>query len=101
MPDPTVAVARAHPERRVHPETTWAVVSSGVVLVRRDIGQTLALGYPEAALWDFVVRDIPMDRVRQMVAALTNTGAEDSAWIGRTLRLWSEQGWVLDAECHG
>lgn len=78
------------------PHVTWSVDSSCVRLVNLQRGVLATLRYPDAALWDFVVRGVGE---RRMVAMMRHIGAfageaETLLFIRSRLREWEEQGWI-------
>ena len=81
---------------------SWAVESDGVRLIRRDTAAGICLRYPQAALWDFVCRQVPQTHVRKMFAVLTKLAEEDADHLVRTtLDQWLEAGWITERDSHG
>jgi len=80
----------------------WAVESDGVRLIRRDTAAGICLRYPQAALWDFVCRQVPPARARKMFAVFTKLPEEDADRLMRaTLGQWFEAGWITRQDSHG
>jgi hypothetical protein len=87
---------------RCHPDLAWSVENNTTILIRRDTGATSTLGYPEAALWDFLSRGIPLQRIVPLIAAIA--GMEKSsahAWMAGAIDEWTAAGWLIEAEQDG
>lgn len=81
---------------RCHPEVAWAVESVGLTLIRRDTGRRLALGYPEAALWELLSREVPLPRLTGMMAAIAGLELQAArAWVTETIGRWVQGGWLV------
>lgn len=76
-----------------HPEVIWAVESARLTLIRRNTGTRLALGYPEAALWDLLGREVSLQRAIRMMAAIAGMELQATrAWIIETIGAWAQEG---------
>ncbi len=74
---------------------TWVVESDGIVVIRRDSGQFARFGYPEAALWDFICRNVPESRMLPMLSALMTCRADETLrWSRDALAEWVDAGWL-------
>ena len=80
---------------RCHPDVVWAVETGGLILIRRDTGKKLILGYPEAALWDFLSRGIPLQRVKRMMVAIAHIEQKAThKLVNETIGVWTQEGWL-------
>ncbi len=73
----------------------WAVEAWGVVLVHEGTGATVTLGYPQAAIWDFLTREETSDRIaerREVIASLDPAGAK--ALVVETVTALREAGFL-------
>lgn len=87
---------------RCHPAAAWAVEQRGVRVIRRDTGTSRHLDYPEAALWDLLIRRVPSSRLIAMMGTLTGEAPPAiRAWITRTVRQWNNEGWIVGGEDDG
>lgn len=87
---------------RCPPDVVWAVESAGLTLIRRDTGTRLALGYPEAALWDLLSRKVPLQRVIPMMAAIAGIELQAAhAWVVETIGAWARGGWLVQGRGDG
>ncbi len=102
MPDRPLAQNGRRLPLQCHPGTKWVVETRGTALLRTDTGASAELGYPDAALWDFVVRNVEYPRMVAMIAALAHCdSASASAWIEGRFRQWTDDGWLEDGDVHG
>jgi hypothetical protein len=76
------------------PGLSWCVEEGGVTILPQD-GPEAFLPYPEAALWDFVARNLPAERVVRMLRAISGE-CEMEKFVGRTLGAWIERGWLVE-----
>lgn len=75
-------------------ETAWAVETAGVTLIRHD-GAVRFLRYPEAALWDLLSREVPLDRIVRITAAVAGLEpATARTWVRETIDAWVREGWL-------
>lgn len=92
----------AQPNFAPHPEVAWSVEARGISLIRHGSGQRLFLAYPEAALWDFIVRRVPHAQISRMYSALAQMPAPAAEpAMNRLLLEWVEGGWLREKEPHG
>jgi hypothetical protein len=70
-------------EYRAAPQVSWAVEAGGVLLIDRATGAAVALGYPQAAVWDFLTRGESEERICAMLCAIASLQPE----AARTLLL--------------
>ncbi len=92
MPEGT-PIASAESVWTIRPEVRWVVESHGVRILPEDKRAGVWLGYPDAALWDFVDRRLARDRRDRLLAVLTNQGPEAAGvWAERLLCSWEQQG---------
>jgi hypothetical protein len=76
----------------------WAVESDGV-LVTNGTGMAHRIGYPEAAVWDWMTRGYPLEKVLVLigyVASLEPSGAREL--VAEALCTWDRMG-LLTTEC--
>lgn len=83
-------------------EVVWTVESYSLLLIRRDTGAQLTLGYPEAALWDLLSRKTPLEKIIQMLAAIAGTGPYATRQlIAKIISKWEEEGWLSRSNVYG
>ena len=86
-----------------HPEVKWSVVTRGLLLFRPDEAPRV-LGYPEAALWDLLSRNVPYDRAIRLFAAIAYKATDDrrsaSAVAKAAIGDWLEDGLLVSPSRH-
>lgn len=74
----------------------WAVETDFLVLFRKETNEKFILKYPEAALWDFLSREIPMFRIINMIAAIKRTdNLSAKEWVFAQIKIWLDQGLLI------
>lgn len=84
------------PAFRSAPNVTWTVDAGCVQLVSVSRGVLARLPYPDAALWDFVVRGVDGSRTIAMMKHIGGFTDDDavSSFIDARLREWVRKGWI-------
>ena len=83
-------------------QITWAVEESGVVIVNGATGSATTLGYPQAAIWDFLTRGESGERICSKlcaVASLDTTAAQ--ALLQETVAALRKAGFLAPGKCSG
>ena len=73
----------------------WAVEARGVLLINPETGATEMLGYPQAAIWDFLTRGESTERIAAKmcaIASLEPTAAR--VLVEETVAAFQEAGWL-------
>jgi len=79
------------------PGVRWAVEREGIMVING--AQAVEIGYPEAALWDLVVREVPWPRAVGMLSAIARISDVEAAKLaGDTLHEWAASGLVVPRE---
>lgn len=81
---------------RVAAGVRWAVEAGGVALVNDSTGTGATLGYPQAAIWDFLTRGEPGERIAArlcVVASLDMAAAQ--ALVLETVAAWEQAGFLV------
>ncbi len=87
---------------RVARQVRWAVEATGVTLVNDATGAAVALGYPEAAIWDFVARGEALVSIVEKVAAIASLSRDAARMrIFEAVAEWWEAGWVAPEDPRG
>lgn len=77
------------------PGVSWAVENWGLLLINGSTGETKCLSYPEAALWDFLSREIPLQKIISMLSVIVGTGSEAArAMAAAAVDAWVRGGWL-------
>jgi hypothetical protein len=78
------------------PDVTWMVESDGVRVVTLAGGLRTRLEYPEAALWDFIVRGISAARTTAMMKHIGAfaTDEDTQAFVADRLHAWQQRGLI-------
>jgi hypothetical protein len=83
-------------------DVSWAIASHGIRLIRRNGLEQIFLFYPEAALWDFLVRRLPDAVARRALAVVLECPEEEAGrFMERALSRWINQGWLILGERDG
>ena len=80
----------------------WAVEAAGVVLIDRATGAATTLGYPQAAIWDFLTRGESSERIALKmctIASLTPEAAQ--ALVLETVAALRQAGFLERGEASG
>ena len=59
-------------EYRAAEHVRWAVETAGVVLIDGATGTATTLGYPQAAIWDFLTRGEPVEQICAKLCAIAS-----------------------------
>ncbi len=82
-------------EYRAAEQVRWAVEAGGVVLIDGATGAATTLGYPQAAIWDFLTRGESSERIAAKmgaIASLDPAGAQ--ALVEETIAALREAGFL-------
>ena len=80
------------------PDVFWTVQSAGVLVLNARTGVSAELRYPEAAVWDLLMRGrdrMRMVRILSVVAGLTTPSARRE--IERCIAQWQLSGWIVQS----
>ena len=89
-------------EFRVAEHVRWAVEAAGVMLINDATGASLSLGYPQAAIWDFLARGESRERmVAKLCAIAALEPAAAQALAVETIAAWWEAGFVAPVDSCG
>ena len=82
---------------RCAPDVVWSAEPDGIRLVSSTRPVTVKLSYPEAALWDFVVRGVNEARITVMIRHIGGMAddAAASTFVSRCLGEWQRQGLIV------
>jgi hypothetical protein len=85
---------------RIDPELSWAVEAGGVTVSRGLEGVQRTIGYPAAALWDFVARGYGFERCVRMVRHIGGFADEGAAteFVSQQLTAWLTTGLIVRKE---
>ncbi len=73
---------------RAADHVSWVVEQGGILLIDRKTNRYIRLYYPEAAIWDLVVRGIPEKRLLRMLDVISDTDERETA---KLLEKWLEK----------
>jgi len=80
---------------RCNPHIKSAVELNGVVILNLDSGDSIFIGYPQAAVWDLVSRDFSFKQILKMISAITGQNeVEVERLIIECLNDWAENGYL-------
>ena len=89
-------------EYRVADGVKWAVEAGGVVLIDCSTGADKTLGYPEAAIWDFLTRGESSAAIAAKVCAIASLDqAASQALVAETVAALREAGFLAAREARG
>lgn len=79
------------------PDVVWVSAPDCIRVEAADRGLSLTLGYPQAALWDFVVRGVSEVRTIGMMRHIGGFADESVTleFIARSVREWQQQGLIV------
>jgi hypothetical protein len=78
---------------RVAEQVRWAVEAAGVVLIHSATGETITVGYPRAAIWDFLTRGEDCERMAAKLCAIASLQPEAARkLVFETVAQWREAG---------
>ncbi len=78
---------------RVAEQVRWAVEAAGVVLIHGATGETVAVGYPRAAIWDSLTRGEDCERIAAKLCAIASLDPEAARkLVQETVDQWREAG---------
>jgi hypothetical protein len=88
-------------EYRAAEHVRWAVEAGGVVILDRA-GQATTLGYPPAAIWDFLTRGESEERISAKLCAIASLDAEAAQALTReTVAALRAAGWIAPRDSSG
>jgi hypothetical protein len=102
MTDRTIKRHRLTSAYRFSPQIEWSVEDDGIRIFHPVSGAKWRLEYPEAALWDFLTRQLPWPRIVKMmkvIAAMEET--QTTVWIKERVEDWKRMGWLMEGEMRG
>jgi hypothetical protein len=80
---------------RIAEQVRWAVEAAGVVLIHGATGETIAVGYPRAAIWDFLTRGEDCERIAAKLCAIAALEpAAARKLVFETVVQWREAGLI-------
>lgn len=89
-------------EYRIAEQVRWAVEAGGVVLIDCATGAATTLGYPQAAIWDFLTRGESGERICAKLCAIASLDPEAAQVLVReTVAALREEGFLTPREEHG
>lgn len=72
------------------------------MLFRPETKESFELQYPEAALWDFLSRGIPRERLVGMMSVLQcSTPRSAEQWVELKITEWLRSGWLIEGDQSG
>ncbi|WP_310600609.1 hypothetical protein [Desulfobulbus sp.] len=75
----------------------WLVERQGIVLLDPRRNRQLHLAYPEAAVWDLLIRRWPAATMRAMLAVIAGIGEDEAGrLIAACLDRWRTEGWLKE-----
>jgi hypothetical protein len=79
------------------PDVVWMSAPDGIRVEAVERGLSLTLGYPQAALWDFVVRGVGEVRAIGMMRHIGGFADESATFefVARSVREWQQQGLIV------
>ncbi|MGO9096661.1 MAG: hypothetical protein ACLQGV_15740 [Bryobacteraceae bacterium] len=76
---------------RIAEQVRWAVEAAGVVLIHGATGETILVGYPRAAIWDFLTRGEDCERMAVKLCAIASLQpAAARMLVQETVAEWRE-----------
>jgi hypothetical protein len=89
-------------EHRVAEKVRWAVEAGGVVIINGATGAVTTLGYPQAAIWDFLTRGESRDRICAKLCPIASLDlAAAHALVLETVAALREAGLLAPGESSG
>lgn len=87
---------------RCHPDLQWSVEQDCVILFRHDTEEHIELRDYESALWDFLSRGIPRQRIIAMISALRSSTTQSAeAWVNTKTEEWLGAGLLVQEDHRG
>ena len=87
---------------RCHPDLTWSVEKSCIVLFRRETNECIELRDHESALWDFLSRSIPRRRIIAMISSLQSSKPQSAEeWVNAKTAEWVRAGLLIQGDHRG
>jgi hypothetical protein len=79
------------------PDVVWVSTPGGIRVEAVERELSLTLGYPQAALWDFVVRGVSEGRTIGMMRHIGGFADESVTFdfVARSVREWQQQGLIV------
>ena len=86
----------------IMPHITWTIESQGICLMDTRSGNSSYLAYPEAALWDLLMRGYAHPEILEMLSAITSVKKErTTVFIQDCITEWLETGYLKQVHNHG
>jgi hypothetical protein len=83
----------------VAPGIRWIVEERGVRIIDELARRSEALGYPEAAVWELLLRGHSLPETVRMVRHIAGvTGAQAQMSVERCIDRWCKAGWLTGRE---
>jgi hypothetical protein len=87
---------------RFNPQIQWSVEDGGVYIFHPASGAKWRLKYPEAALWDFLTRQLPGPLIVKMMKIIAVMEEDHTkVWIREKIEDWKRMGWLMEGEMRG
>lgn len=73
----------------------WAVEHDGILLIDQKKGVAQYIGYPEAMIWDMLVRGRGLDCIQASISAVLALSNEKAGcFLANTVENWKKYGWL-------
>lgn len=85
-------------ELRIESRVRW-VVQQTSIQVFDGAGSVWTLAYPQAAVWDLLSRQYPVDKVSSMLTFIAGLDARDAAAVvDSSIRTWRDDGLLVEGK---
>ena len=89
----------SHNKYSCHKNISWIIEQDRIVLYKSNSKRKYILHYPEIALWDFLSRDIPVERIISMLSVLMNKDLQSTEnWVIGTVDNWQQKGILIKGD---
>jgi hypothetical protein len=80
---------------------SWVVQEHGVVVLDELARRSAPLAYPEAAVWELLLREHPTHEAATALRWILNLPADQAQLlVERCVREWTESGWLARASAN-
>jgi hypothetical protein len=84
---------------RQNPDVSYIVESNSLILINARTGNKLVIDYPQAAVWDLIIKNYTFDMIVRMISnILLITGNQSKSLIVDTLEYLYDKGFLLKSE---
>jgi hypothetical protein len=88
---------KSHIKYMQNPDVSYTVESSGLILINKRTGDKYSIGYPQAAVWDLIIKNYTFDKIARMISnILIVTKSHANSIVLDSLEFLYKKGLILE-----